>query len=702
MAEPIEAVLANLEGVKRSGEGWAARCPAHDDRHASLSVGVGADRRVLLDCHAGCGAEAVVERLGLTMAELFVPRQNGTAPKPIRRSIIRYDAIDRDGEIVATHVRSNLSDGSKAFWWERPHLGRGLGGLKLEDLPLYGLPALLAATEDAVVLLVEGEKPRDALEKHRILSVGTMTGAAGTPSAESLRPLGGHRVILWPDNDQVGREHMERIAGRLQGIARSVQFIHWTGAPPKGDAADYFALHDSPGNLPSLVVDMLPGLPTANGEREQVAGRGLLDLVRMSTVTPEEVHWLWLGRIPLGKLTVLMGDPGLGKSLLTIYCSAILTTAGAWPDGEKAERGPVVILTAEDGLADTVRPRLDAAGADVEIVYALRSIREKEEDEVGRLFRLGSDVLLLEEAIRAAGAKLVILDPLNAYLGGVDSHKAAEVRAVLAPLAALAERTGVAIVVIHHLNKGTSANALYRAGGSLDFVAAARSVLGVVPDPNEPGRCLLLSVKVNIAERPAGLGYRVKASGLSSKSPPIIEWDEEAVTVDPVTAFASNELPEERGARSELKEFLAELLKDGPVAATVTKRAIRDSLGGASEATMARARREIGVKVRKIGYGTSGQWTWELPEEAESKNPALEKTEGFEVFEAIEALDAPIDSKASKTSMTSNPSYKSSARAHEESSPAGGAPDIRDPKTGRRLSSPFEMDPDEAERQFPL
>lgn len=389
-------------------------------------------------------------------------------------------------------------------------------------------------------------------------------------------------------------------------------------------AAKVLAEPAYPSLEPTINGSVHPPDPPAAEPVERTNGRGsladCLDLVPLSAIEPEEIHWLWQNRIPLGKLTVLMGDPGLGKSLLTISVASVVSIGGTFKDDATAEQGAVVLLTAEDGLADTVRPRLDAAGANIEQVYALRSVKDKATDLIGRMFQLSQDILLLEEAITRTGAKLVIMDPLNAYLGGVDSHKAAEVRAVLAPLSAMAERTGVAVLVVHHLNKGTSANALYRAGGSLDFVAAARSVLGVAPDPNEPERRQLVSVKVNIAQRPVGLGYRVKSSNpLKATAAPIIEWDSEPVLVDPTTAFSNNETGEERGFRAELREFLEELLKDGPVPASVVKNAVKDRLGGASETTFRKCRLEMGIRVKLKGFGSAGQWFWSLPDTSDDQ-----------------------------------------------------------------------------------
>ena len=180
----------------------------------------------------------------------------------------------------------------------------------------------------------------------------------------------------------------------------------------------------------------------------------------------------------------------------------------------------MLIVSAEDDAADTIRPRLDRLGADVSRITLIDGVLV-DETEYARPFSLKMHVGLLHEAIVAKGATIVIVDPLNAFLGTIDSHKAAEVRGVLSPLAHVAAETHAAIVAVHHLNKGTSPNALYRASGSLDFVAAARVVHGVARDPDNEGRRVFVPVKCNIAAMPEGLGFRIGEEGVVFDTLPV-------------------------------------------------------------------------------------------------------------------------------------------------------------------------------------
>ena len=200
-----------------------------------------------------------------------------------------------------------------------------------------------------------------------------------------------------------------------------------------------------------------------------MTGNTPLKLISMSEINAEEVQWLWYPYIPLGKLTILQGDPGEGKTSFILAVIAALTRGDPLPECERAaEPMNVIYQTAEDGLADTIKPRLESAGADCTRVLVI--------DEGKRELTLCD--ARLEEAIRRTAAKLIVLDPLQAYLGSdVDMHRANEVRPVLKRLSLMAERTQCAVILIGHMNKAQGLKSGYRGLGSIDFRASARSVL---------------------------------------------------------------------------------------------------------------------------------------------------------------------------------------------------------------------------------
>jgi len=349
--------------------------------------------------------------------------------------------------------------------------------------------------------------------------------------------------------------------------------------------------------------------------REELAARAARIpgpvLVRVSDVQPECVRWLWPGRIALGKLTLLCGDPGLGKSFITLDLAARTSTGSPWPDMPVLKYAPagVVLLSAEDDLADTIRPRLDAAGADVVRVMALQAVRRlclggKTEESY---FDLTQDLSALEAAIQeTSDCRLVIIDPLTAYLGKIDGHKNAEVRAVLARLFELAAKHRVAVLAVTHLNKASTLPAIYRAMGSLAFVAAALAVWAVVRDEDdETGRRrLFVPVKNNLGGDETGLAYALEPVGQTAR----VQWES-----DPVTVRADEAL--EGGGRKakvqhDARQFVIDTItaNGGDMLSDDLSEAAKEQ--GISERTLRRAKKAVAESYKEKGRG--GRWACKL------------------------------------------------------------------------------------------
>lgn len=215
-----------------------------------------------------------------------------------------------------------------------------------------------------------------------------------------------------------------------------------------------------------------------------------LKLIKMDEIQATETAWLWFPYIPYGKITIIQGDPGEGKTTLVLNLAASLT-GGEIPDtGEPCVPVTVIYQTAEDGLADTIKPRLDSANADCRRVLVI--------DETEKCISMTDE--RLEEAIKKSGARFVILDPLQAYLGSnVDMHRANEIRPVMSHLGNIAEKYGCAIVLIGHMNKAAGMKASYRGLGSIDLAAAARSVLIVARDKDHPQIRVVIQTKSSLA-----------------------------------------------------------------------------------------------------------------------------------------------------------------------------------------------------------
>jgi len=340
---------------------------------------------------------------------------------------------------------------------------------------------------------------------------------------------------------------------------------------------------------------------------------GDLGIVRLSDVTPERVDWLWPGRIPLGKLTVAEGDPKTGKSTLGLDITARVSTGSRFPDGARiAAPGVVIVMSAEDGLADTIRPRLDAAGANPENVFAWESVPVLNDEGIPSGLRSPSiprDLDALEGLIVRHGAVLVIVDVLAAYLGSdVDGHRDQDVRRALMPLAKLAERTRTAILVLRHLNKSTGGNAMYRGGGSIGIAGAARSILLAAVDPlDETGNRRVLAVTAsNLAAPVPALAYHLAPSEEHGCAQ--VVWDGVSDHTSS-TLLAVQVGDEERSAVDEAGDFLRDVLASGPVAARDVEKAARDA--GVQPRTLRRAKERL--KIRSVKSGMGASWSWVLP-----------------------------------------------------------------------------------------
>ncbi len=289
-----------------------------------------------------------------------------------------------------------------------------------------------------------------------------------------------------------------------------------------------------------------------------------------SEVTPEKIDWIWPGRIARGKHTTFAGDPGTGKSQVMISIIAAVTTGGELPCGEgNAPLGSVIILAAEDGVADTIVPRLLAVGADLKRVHIVTAVRA---ENGTRAFNLQADLDMLEQKIGAVGdVRLVCIDPISSYLGKVDSHKNAELRAVLEPVGRTAEHCRVGILSVTHFSKGgagASTKALYRFIGSIAFTAAPRAAFVVVEDPDDKNRRLFLHGKNNLAKPAQGLAFRL-AQVLVGEERDIVAshvvWESQPVSTTADEALGVGGKGQAT-ATDDAVEFLLIVLADGPVA----------------------------------------------------------------------------------------------------------------------------------------
>ena len=324
-----------------------------------------------------------------------------------------------------------------------------------------------------------------------------------------------------------------------------------------------------------------------------------LKLINMEQVEIEKIDWLLYPFIPFGKVTIVQGDPGEGKTTMVLQIIAKLTKGEAvLPSGsdepaleEKTmdlEPVNVIYQTAEDGLGDTIKPRLLSAGADCSRVMVI-------DDNDQALTMMDAR---LKEAIIRTKARLVVLDPIQGFLGAaVDMHRANEIRPLMKRIAVLAEKYHCAIILIGHMNKNSNGKSSYRGLGSIDFQAAARSVLIVGRIKDEPEIRVVCHVKSSLAPEGKSVAFRLdKDTGF--------EWiGEYDISADDLLSG------DNRGQKiHEAKEFLKEILVSGSVAQT--KVAEEAESRGIKKKTLWNAKKELEIECVKIG----NQWFWMLPE----------------------------------------------------------------------------------------
>jgi RecA-family ATPase len=351
----------------------------------------------------------------------------------------------------------------------------------------------------------------------------------------------------------------------------------------------------------------------------------------MADIEPRAVNWLWKHRIPSGRITVLVGMPGVGKSFLTCDIAAHISMGGIWPDGSECQQGSVILISAEDDPHDTIRPRLDALQAEVRHIHIMSTTSRSEVtgQEMELPFSL-SDLDLLEAALeKLDDCRLIVVDPIGSFLGRrLDAHRENEVRAVLGPLASLAKKHDVAILLVAHRRKNSARLADDLVLGSRAFTAVARCVWHLMEDPKDPESRLLLSGKNNIASKQKGLAFRITGE------PGTVEW-----TMKPVGITANEVLAQENdnssqsSAVDEAKEWLESFLAKGPMLGGKVK--VEARTAGISSRTLDRAKKKLGVKCGPEVQ--QGPWVWRLPESDSDKTVANTEDTG-EHWDETDAL----------------------------------------------------------------
>lgn len=487
----LQDVLRYFDGVKRCSDGqYMARCPCHDDRKQSLSIGRG-QKGVVLKCQAGCDTHDILRHVGLTPRELFYEDR-----QPQRRL-----------EVVATYTYpggvQKLRKSDKSFAWRRPD---GKGGWIYNR---QGVPHSLYVAGDlsGSVVVAEGEKDADNLHKLGYDAVSGEDGAGpGKWRSEYTEQLRGRSVVIFQDNDAVGKAYAQETAAALHDVAKSVRVLDlsnvWPEIPEHGDVSDLiqkFGEEQTAQLLAKLERETPEWTPESRGRKAKAA----------STFGQDNTAFLWYPYLPIGDYSVMMADGGTGKTILCCGIAAAITTGKPLP-GEEFKKDPqnVLIISAED-RGELLSKRLALSGADMARVFILDCM-----DSEGMNFSEGHTEF--EDTIMRYHPALVIVDPWHAFLGAsVDINRVNAIRPVFQKLANLAKKCECAMLLISHVNKRAQGeNANNAATGSSDFINAARSAMRIIFDEGDEDCRIMVHTKTNYARYGQSVRYRIVEGGV--------------------------------------------------------------------------------------------------------------------------------------------------------------------------------------------
>ena len=609
-----ELILNHLLKVKQIGaEHWVALCPCHDDHRPSLDVAV-KNNKILMACPV-CGADGVrvMETLGLGTRELFEEQSqypNQSIQKRDRPASVDYLYNDRLKKTRYYTWDDKKQAWRKCFCWYHNEGGEWQKGKGAETPPLYKTANIgWARDRHRTLYIAEGEKDVDTLTQKLHLPAVCSPHGAGRGRLESKWDeryndlFTGCDVAILADNDEPGREFARYVANQIAPYAASVRLpdmsFEWDWLPEKGDITDVLE-RDTPirgKTVAETVKFRLEALTDTTPLYEPPKEKS--PFIRLSDVQSVDTEWLWYPYIPMGKITLMTADPGTGKTFLALYLAA-MTSKGCPFYGEESawrEGANVVYQTAEDGIADTIKPRLEPMKPNFDNIYVF--------DESEKSLDLSDE--RVEKIMQSLHPRLMVFDPLQAYLGtDVDMHRANEVRPVMGRIERLAEKYNCAVVFIMHHSKATQNSALHRALGSMDIPAVARSMLILANDPD--GGKLICHEKSSLAPRGKTIRFDVAPhlggvtfAGFSD------------LRADDVLNLRPEGKKKGSPKRDELCDKILEMFGDEEEIEVPKRDELCDQLD-CSVSTLRRVKSELGISTVKKGFGDETKYYWQLSE----------------------------------------------------------------------------------------
>lgn len=577
-------------------------CPFHKENTPSWN---GNRETGLYHCFS-CGAEGNADQFAKRLGDTeWIPEKQPPPKNPWQECTIvdTYDYPDETGVLLYQNIRFQ----PKAFRPRVPLPGEGWntspGCMEGVRRVLFRLPQLSSLPQGSTIYVVEGEEDVKALEKWQLIATTICGGSQGTLELHMLEPLKGQHVVILPDNDTAGRTYGQRMVEALSSLAASVRCVELPALPLTEDVR-WWIDH---GHTIEELRDLEKKAPIIGGIRiwEPV-------MQSFDKYEEKELPYLWYPYLPIGRITMLEGDPGQGKSWFALAVASC-ASRGTWMDvlptgGSFMEPAGVIYITSEDDPEDTIVKRLRILQADKSKIHYVAGKAKGNEGKIAITF---ADIPMIARAIERANAKLVIVDPIQAYLPtNTDMNKAQEVRRILDPLADLAQEKQCAILLLRHLAKGNKDNALYRGMGSVDWTGKARSVLFCgerreLRSRNDLGatrRVAVAHVKTNNM-----LGPSVEFE----LSPDQFLWvGTSDISTEQILLSSSINLD----SLNEAKELLLSILhEDGLTPMQVQKNA---RAAGISMDQIHVAKNALGI-TRKQVYG---QWRWVLPKPQTAQN----------------------------------------------------------------------------------
>ena len=583
----------------KPGGGWKAKCPAHDDSTASLSIDTGRNGGLVLKCFAGCDTARIVAEVGRTMADL-------QPDKPKWNIVTTYKYCDEGGRHLYDVCRLDPKD-------FRQRRADGVWKMQGVRRVLYHLDKLQGQT---TVYIAEGEK-----DAERLWSVGLAgtcnAGGAGKWKDDytvQLKAATAERVVILPDNDEPGRQHAAEIARSCHAAGLKVKIVTLPDVPPKGDVSDWLDAGHTKDDLVKLAkatplyVPSAATAPSEPGSEDKDADddtKSVLKVTRASAIPIRAVKWLWDHRLQVGTLSLLAGREGIGKSLV-MYTALADITRGRLPGVMVGTPRNVLVAATEDGWEQTIVPRLMAAGADLDRVFRL--------DHAGELV-FPRDVHKLEKTIEAYEVVATVCDPIMSRIDKeLNTHTDQQTRQALEPLGDVANKTRSCITGLIHVNKGVQTDPVSMIMGSRAFPAVARTVLFCAVHPENEKQRVFGRVKGNDGAADVAKDQMFEIHNVKVADEPEEIWTGKVgwlgdanFSISETIAASSGDRMATREAADWLRDFLE--AEGGSASSSDIKKAAR---GDHSDSALQRARRVLKLKTISTGFPRTTRWV--LPE----------------------------------------------------------------------------------------